>query len=237
MSASWSTLITLVPAVLAILAVAAFAFQIRGFERKAAATLLRLDGLRQDLERGKDKGKREDLQQLKNELRGDITALKSLIGNIPRNTAQLIADTSSRSYERTATPPPSRAPIAVRAYQSYEETQEPEDGVSVLLQLANRIARNGSISLETARESANALGASVSPWSVPGDGGTTAFIVDYRGSSYVVPNVVKPARLRKEWFNRSDFGVNDEIQAIRSLPRLRRRGDDFDVLDAGEFTR
>jgi hypothetical protein len=49
--------------------------------------------------------------------------------------------------------------------------------------------------------------------------------------------VVKPARLPKEWFNRDDFGVNDEIRRVIVLPRLKRRGNEFEVEEAGVFAR
>ena len=77
----------------------------------------------------------------------------------------------------------------------------------------------------------------VSPWPNAADGAPVAFIVEHGGSCYAVPNVIKPARLPQDWFNRSEFGVNDEIQRIVSLPRLRRRGNDYEVAMPGVFAR
>jgi hypothetical protein len=199
-------------------------------ERQIARALTRFE----QIDEGRDRStnhRREDQGQPSKELRRELESLRSMIGRIPGETARQV---KAAPPEPGGVPPSIPAPAA---HPLFEEPPEPEDGLARLLAIANRIVQQSSTTLDAFRASAGSLATHVAAWPGSADGPPAAFIVEHRGSHYAVPNVVKPARLPKEWFNRSDFGVNDEIQRVVSLPRLRRRGDGYDVQELGVFGR
>jgi hypothetical protein len=215
----------IIAAVLVLLAALAFAMRMRRFEANVAILIRHVDDVRNEQKaRGKEKGSKDELAQLRQEIKDGFESLRSRIGNIPAETSRLIG---SKPVER---------PRAAPAYDAYDPPPiEPEDGIGRLLTIANRIAQESSMTIESFRASAGSLGSRVSSYTNGTDNFPVAFIVEHRGSHYAVPNVMKPARLPKEWFNRSEFGVNDEIQRVISLPRLRRRGNEYDVQEPGVF--
>lgn len=227
----------LTASVLLVLAVLAFVLRLRNLEHRLSDVHTRLDSvLRERKER--DKGKRDEAPQWKQELRAELEPLRSAIGKVAADTQRLI--THATSQRRFASDPASAArpaPAAVPHRETHDETRTTEDAVGQLLSIANRIVQQSSTTLDAFRASAGSLAAHVSAWPTASDGVPAAFIVEHRGAYYAVPNVVKPARLPQEWFNRSDFGVNDEIQRVDVLPRLRRRGDGYDVQEPGVFGR
>jgi len=217
-----------IAAILIITVTVALARRIQGLERQIGRAVARFDK-----EEGRErhaKHKPDDQEQWTRELRRDIESLRSMIGTIPGETARQVRAALSKETATRSVPPPA-------AGEPYDEPAETEDVPARLLEIANRIVQQSSITLDAFRASAGSLATNVAAWPGSADGVPLAFIVEHRGAHYAVPNVVKPARLPKEWFNRSDFGVNDEIQRVLSLPRLRRRGDGYDVQELGVFGR
>lgn len=224
--------------ILIVLAALAFVLRMHAFEKRIVALLALHHETRQDRDREqKGKGRRDELAQLKSELHNDLESLRSITRSIAADTQRLLARANSQppSSRETSAPPP-RPSATVQSYDTYEEPRA-EDGVAQLLAIANRIVQQSSTTLDAFRASTGGLAANVSAWPNATENVPTAFIVEHRGAHYAIPNVVKPARLPKEWFNRSEFGVNDEIQRIASLPRLRPRGNDYDVQEPGVFSR
>ncbi|HYH10560.1 MAG TPA: hypothetical protein VEK11_26180 [Thermoanaerobaculia bacterium] len=233
----WWPVITgaVIAAVLMLLTVAGFVLRIREFNGVLAQVITRVEQRGNNDRVPKDRGKRDDGAEVK-ELRREIQALQTSVRNLPadieRRLRPLLAEAPQQQPQRprTAVPP-------VRDYdEPCEEPRVLEDTPAQLLSIANQIVRQSS-TLDAFRASTSKLPVRVSPWPEPSDGMPAAFIVEYRGSCYAVPNAVKPARLPQDWFNRSEFGVNDEIHRVESLPRLRRRGDAFDVEERGVFVR
>jgi hypothetical protein len=214
-----------VAAALIIAAIVLLMLRIRALGKQIARTLARFDEL------ARQKQKPEPAGPPAGEWRRELDALRSAIGRVPAETARQL-EPALQKLRDVASAPPARA-IQPRR----EEPAEPEDGVAQLLAIANRIVQQSSTTLDDFRASAGALARRVAAWPSSADGAPLAFIVEYRGEHYAVPNVIKPARLPKEWFNRSEFGFNDEIQRVVSLPRLRRAGDGYDVQEAGVFGR
>lgn len=226
---------SIVAAVLVLLAVLALVIWMRRLEKKINSSLTRNHDVRQERDRAaREKGKRDELGQLKSELHNDIESLRSILGSIAADTQRLIANSQSRSLRETNAPPPHSLAVA---YDAYEESRGAEDGLAQLLSIANRIVQQSSTTLDAFRASTGSFAAHVSAYPSATEGAPTAFVVEHRGAYYGIPNVVKPQRLPQDWFNRSDFGVNDEIRRVVSLPRLRPRGADYDVQEPGVFAR
>jgi hypothetical protein len=235
MSETYVLLALAILALTIVLVALAMTLRLRAFERSVNASLRRVnDALQGSGRNHKEKDKRDDLVQVKNELQRSIDAVRSAISNIPAEVVRQIPRGRSESPPAYSAPAPTRNVVRD---ERYEELPSAEDGAAQLLALANRIVQQNSTTLEAFRASAGALAARVFAWPRTADGTPTAFIVEHHGTCYAVPNVVKPARLPTEWFNRPDFGVNDEIRRVLELPRLTRRGDDYDVQRAGVFGR
>ncbi|MBV8515990.1 MAG: hypothetical protein JO197_01180 [Acidobacteria bacterium] len=214
----------------------------------ALALTMRLRALEKSVHAAQDRGRaskdkdtrREELAQLKSELQKSIESLRSTIVNVPVEVVRrLPRQNFDAAPPRAMNPPPASRSVFrdERQAEHYAESVSAEDGAAQLLALANRIVQQNSTTLDAVRASTDALAAHVTVWPPSGEGTPIAFIVEHRGTWYAVPNVVKPARLPNDWFNRADFGVNDEIRRVESLPRLTRRGDDFEVQHAGVFSR
>lgn len=234
---SWPVVLgALTAGVLLLLAALAFTLRMRAFQTKLDRLLARIEE-RQERERpARDKGKRDEPGPWKNEIRDDIDSVRSIVRSIASDTKRLVAHASSQPPRETSTPAP-RPTTPLQEYDAYDEPRGSEDGLDRLLTIANRIVQQSSTTLEAFRANTGGVAAQVWAWPSGAEGTPAAFIVEHRGGYYAVPNVVKPARLPQEWFNRAEFGVNDEIQRVVSLPRLRRRGDSYDVQQPGVFTR
>jgi hypothetical protein len=230
----WPVVIgALVAGVLFVSAALAFVLRIRSLEALVLSAVRRIGDRH---ERGKDNGTRDEVADLRLACKSGFDRLHSAIGEIPEKTSLRLRGAMQASPQPNFGVSPARVAAPVASYE--ESPREPEDPVAQLLGVANRIVQQSSITLEAFRASMGAFSGRVSPWPNAIDGTPAAFIVEHRGSCYAVPNVMKPARLPNEWFNRSEFGVNDEIQRVVALPRLRRRGgDDFEVQEAGVFSR
>ena len=215
----------LVSGVLILLATVAFVMRVRQLEKKLDVALNRLHET--------SKQKRDDPPPWK-KLQESIESLQTRMDAFPREMDRVIAVRLSTRPQPEAPAPPRSAPPVV-----YDEPRATaEDGVAQLLTIANGIVQDSSTTLETFRTRTDRLGARVTTWPPnAADPFPIAFIVEHRGSCYAVPNVVKPARLPQEWFNRSTFGVNDEIRRVVTLPRLRRSAQGFDVQEPGVFER
>ena len=215
----------LLAGVMILLATLGLVLRMRILEKNVTASIARHDDAHHKIERAL-----KELAQGKNASHPDIATLHAAVRQIAADIQRLISVASqSRALRETSEPP--------RPSSAYREPSAAEDGLPQLLAMANRLVQQGSTTVEAFRASAGALSARVVAWPSMGEATPAAFIVDYHGSCYAIPNVVKPARLPDEWFNRADFGVNDEIERVLSLPRLRRRGNDYDVQDAGVFAR
>lgn len=230
----------LTAAVLLIVAALAITLRMRSLENKLGRPLSKPEDASRERERAQnDKKKNDELVQTLSELRNDLKSLRSVVDRIANDTHTLrsrnSADSQSPSRHAMTAPVP-RGNAAVPRDRDYDEPRVTEDGVAQLLSIANRIVQESPTTLDAFRASAGSIAGRVVSWPAA-DGTPVAFIVEHRGSYYAVPNVGKPARLPQEWFNRSDFGVNDEIQRVVSLPRLRRSGDKYDVQEAGVFAR
>lgn len=221
---------TLAAAVLLTCATVGLVLRLRSLERRIAQAVVRFDGVHEKDREAKQKAKAEASGPSQKDLRDELESLRSLIKRIPGETVRQVQGALEKWSQEPAHVSP---PVDDLDY----EPAEPQDAMAQLLAMANRIVQQGSTTLEAFRASTGALAMRVSAWPSSADGAPLAFIVEHRGAHYAVPNVIKPARLPKEWFNRSDFGVNDEIQRVVSLPSLRRRGDGYDVQQAGVFDR
>jgi len=220
----------LAAAVVITAAVFALMRRLRKFEMAMAQTLARLEAAEERYRHAKEKTP-ESREAPAGELRREIETLHAAIVTVPADTARLLEPAFRKMRDdASATPPRLGGPRR-------DQYDEPEDGLAQLLAIANRIVQQSSATLDDFRITTGALTARVAAWPGSADGAPLAFIVEYRGQHYAVPNVVKPARLPKEWFNRSEFGFNDEIRRVVSLPRLRRVGDRYDVQEAGVFGR
>lgn len=221
---------TLAAAIGIIAAVTGLMHRVRSLESKIAGALLRLEA------HANQKPKVEDPRPSTRDFRAELDSLRSTIAKIPAETAQQVTSALQKSRDLGGVAP-MRTVQARPPADRYDEPAEPVDALARLLAIANEIVQQSSTTLDAFRANAGALVAHVAAWPSSADGVPLAFIVEYRGSHYAVPNVVKPTRLPKEWFNRSEFGVNDEIQRVVSLPRLRRHGDGYEVQEAGVFGR
>jgi hypothetical protein len=222
-------------AILTVAATLVWTRRMLAMERGIARILARVEELSEERHRQpRQKWKPEDTGQPKKEPRGDLDSLRSLIGKIPGETARQVQLVLQERQPEQPRLPGRQAAAALADHNPYEE---PEDGLAQLLVIANRIVQQSSTTLEAFRTSAGVPATRVVAYPSSGDGMPLAFIVEHRGAHYAVPNVVKPARLPQDWFNRSEFGINDEIQQVFSLPRLLRRGDGYDVQEAGVFGR
>ncbi|HWW61821.1 MAG TPA: hypothetical protein VN181_10675, partial [Thermoanaerobaculia bacterium] len=229
-SQSWAFLIgSTAAALLIVLAVLGLVWRLRSLGSKLAGMLSRQDRDAAD----REKRQREDLALCKTELRNDLEALRAAIAKVPSETGRALGPALLRLREESPAPPRSAPPVA----ESYPEARGADDGVAQLLVIANRIVQESSTTLESFRARTASLAARVSPWPRGSEGTPVAFVVEHHGSCYAIPNVVKPARLPQDWFNRAEFGVNDEIHRVVSLPRLKRRGDAYDVQEPGVFER
>lgn len=217
-----------VAALVFLLTVVGFLQQMRRMIDKVLAALPRANEGRLDRDRFLN-----ELAVLKKDTRDQIDSLRDVVEALPGKVQQRVQNAMQQSKPTPAapTPPP-------RTYETYEERRPVEDTGAQLLTLANQVVQQTPTTLEAIRASTRQLQVQVSPWPNGGEATPAAFIVEHRTVCYAIPNVVKPARLPQEWFNRSDFGVNDEIQRVVSLPRLQRRGgNDYDVMAPGVFTR
>lgn len=222
-------------AILIVSATLAWTFRMRAMERRIARMLARVDELSEERHRQlRQKWKPEETGQSKKDLRGELDSLRSLIGKIPGETARQVNLVLQERQSEQPRLPGREGAAALAGRDRYEE---PEDGLAQLLVIANRIVQQSSTTLEAFRTSVGVSATRVVAYPSSGEGTPLAFIVEHRGAHYAVPNVVKPARLPQDWFNRSEFGINDEIQQVFSLPRLLRRGDRYDVQEAGVFGR
>jgi hypothetical protein len=222
-------------AILIISATLAWTFRMRAMERRIARMLARVEELSEERHRQpRQKWKPDETGQSKKDLRGELDSLRSLIGKIPGETVRQVRLVLP---ERQPEQPRLPAREGAGALAGRDRYEEPADGLAKLLVIANRIVQQSSTTLEEFRTSAGVSATRVAAYPSSGEGMPLAFIVEHRGAHYAVPNVVKPARLPQDWFNRSEFGINDEIQQIFSLPRLLRRGDRYDVQEAGVFGR
>jgi len=188
----------------------------------------------------KEKDTRGDFEQFRKSIRADLDELKTVMRKIPadieRLGSRLASQAKSAAREVTAAPPRQLATPVHSTHDFRVEPSSTEDAVGQLLSIANGVLRQSTAATLTEfRAATERLSMRASPWPDDSDGKPVAFIVEHRGSHYAVPNVVKPARLPNEWFNRSAFGFNDDIRHVVSLPRLRRRGDDYEVQEAGVF--
>jgi hypothetical protein len=190
---------------------------------------------RQDRDRQpKEKDKRDELAQLKQEMKSGFDALRASIGDIAatarriESAQQAARDVPARAI-RSMAPPPD--------YDAYETPRSAEDSVAVLLQIANRTLQQNPMRLDEFRASAASFAGRISAYAPSGEGVPYAFLVEHRGTLLAVPNTGKPGRLPSDWFNRSDFGFNDEIHRVVSLPRLRERGNDYEVQEPGVFAK
>lgn len=228
--------IAIVTAVIVLLAVTAAALQMQKMTKKILAALPRNDDGRHDRDRVM-----KELAVVKNDIRTQIGALKATADEIPTQVERRIQKMLERRALEQRAPEPVRAPANPTAHTRSFETPEPSrtfiDAAAQLLGIANRIVQQTPATLDAFRTSTREFVKQVIPWPNAVDGTPSAFIVDDGESYYAIPNVIKPARLPQEWFNRSEFGVNDEIQRIVSLPRLRRRGNDYEVSVPGVFSR
>jgi hypothetical protein len=213
-----------------VLAVLVLTIRMRGSERRVSALVRRVTESLQDRGRTpKEKQKGDDLEPLRQELQKSIDALRLAVANLRAEAERRRNAPESRPPQFTSMPAWKSGPKD----DGYDDPRTNEDGAAQLLTIANRIVQQGSTSLDTFRGWTGALADHVSAWSP--EGTLAAFIVEHRGTCYVVPNVLKPTRLKSEWFNRSAFGFNDEIRRVISLPRLRRRGDELEVEEQGVF--
>lgn len=212
-------------AVIMLLAVLGFVYRMRKFDETAASLGLKVGELDRVL---RDVAKREDI--LGGDLRRNVESLKTTLQQLSGDINRAFTRAQQRGVDNPSAQPPLR-PLRE------EPMPVAEDPVEKLLTIANRIVGQSSTTLEGFRESTGSLPLRISVWPDANESSPLAFIVEHRGSCYVVPNVVKPTCLPHEWFNRSEFGVNDQIQHVVSLPRLRRRGNDYDVQEAGVFSR
>jgi hypothetical protein len=222
----------LVAAILITCAFASFIIELRALRKAIGQTNARMESIREELNRpGKQKGRNDEQQPSKADLRSDLDSLRSSIGRVPGDTVKQVKVVLEEWSSQLESDRSWRGP-------SFNEPRErQEDGLAELLAIANRIVQQSSTTLEAFRQSIGSIASRIVPWTQSADGSPVAFIVEHRGAHYAVPNVVKPARLPKEWFNRSEFGINDEIHRIVSLPRLRPRGNDYEVQEAGVFGR
>jgi len=223
----------------------------------ALALVLRLKALEGRIERAlhllnsrherelgdREKGKREELPQSRKDLHAGIESLKSVIRSLEASTQKLSAAVSRSSSQESSSTRDAVSRDAASWHPSTIPSYETSDGrsaadvVQELLLIANRIVRLSSTSLDEFRATTDSLAVHVSTWPNGVEGIPAAFVAEHRGRCYAVPNVVKPARLPQDWFNRSDFGVNDEIRDVISLPRLRRSGNGYSVEEPGVFKR
>jgi hypothetical protein len=212
-----------VAAVIFLLAVAAFVQQMRRMTATILAALPRGDEGRHDRER-----LLKELALVRNDMQEQIASLRVAVEGIPARVQQRV---------QNAPPPHKTPPPPARPYEPYDAPRPVEDATAQLLTIANQIVQQTPSTLEAFRASTRQLPVRVSAWPSAADGAPVAFIVEHRDSCYAIPNVIKPARLPQEWFNRSEFGVNDEIQRVVTLPRLRRRGNEYEVTVPGVFAR
>ncbi|HEX6097380.1 MAG TPA: hypothetical protein VF432_13710 [Thermoanaerobaculia bacterium] len=226
-----------VAAVLLILAVLASVNWARKLNSRVAAVLGQVQDLRRDRV-ARDKVSSAELLQVRNDLGKQFDALRDAMQKVSAATAQLVRQSSNANPGDRVHRPPARshAPVPA-AHAVFDEPHASEDAAAQLLTIANRIVQERSTTLDAFRASTSGLDARVSAWPSAAEGAPVAFIVEHRGTHYAVPNVVKPIRLPQDWFNRSDFGVNDEIQRIDFLPRLRPRSGGYDVQEPGVFVR
>jgi hypothetical protein len=216
-----------------VLAMLALAFKMRALEKKLSQLKPAALTKQERPQTAAEKVTREDLALFRNDLNKAFESLRVQIERVPTATVRLLPST-------TPEPPPPRnfpgqRPPSSAASTVYEERGRDEDLMPQLLNAANRIVQHGSTTLDAFSASGVAAGTPVSAWPGPGGGDAVAFIVKHRGSFYAIPNVVKPTRLPPEWFNRGEFGVNDEIHRVLSLPRLRQRGGKYEVEEPGVF--
>jgi hypothetical protein len=221
----------LAAAILIFAAVAALIFRSRRLEVQIRRALTRFDAVNEERRRhAQPQRKPYEPERLIRDLQGQLDSLRSMIARIPGDTARQIEAILPEWSPEQEVPPPPRLSIP-------DDRLEPQDGLTQLLAIANHIVQQSSTTLDDFRASAGTLVTHVAAWPGSADCAPLAFIVEYGGAHYAVPNVIKPARLPNDWFNRGDFGVNDEIQRVLSLPRLRRHADGYDVQEAGVFGR
>jgi hypothetical protein len=167
------------------------------------------------------------------DLRPMIGDLQKDLGSLRKSVDRVLSE-AMRLRQQQSIDPPLR-PAARFDPEPDEMPEVFEDGVARLTAIANRNLHQNSSTLEAFEAKVEGLASRV--WARPSDVAPVVFIVEHRGVCYAIPNVVKPARLPESWFNRADFGFNDEIRDVISLPRLIRRGDNFDVEQTGVFER
>jgi hypothetical protein len=217
----------IVTAVLFVLTVLALVLRVRELEKSINQLPKRLSGGHREQRdtSPKETVRREDLEQWKTELHRHFDRVQGIVGSIGPRLDRIEAEMERHGASSSQEP----------ARYGTPSHNVSEDGAAQLLLLANRIVQQGSTTLDAMRANTNSMSNSVS--ALRNENPPSAFIVEHRGTCYAVPNVVKPARLPKEWFNRDDFGVNDEIRRVIVLPRLKRRGNEFEVEEAGVFAR
>jgi hypothetical protein len=234
-----SELIVLIAVLLFLLGVVALVLQMNKLHVNLKTVMLTIT--RQAREHaGQQKSQIDELRMLLIESQRERAALQRTADKILAEATRVRATASSTPVAPPpVTPIPRGRPSRDFEFSAPEETTSyvAEDGVAQLLSMANHIVQQTSISLDAFRARAGALASRVSAWPAGSESAPVAFLVEHRGVWYAVPNVVKPGRLPEAWFNRSDFGVNDEIQHVTSLPRLIRRGDRYDVEKTGVFAK
>lgn len=222
----WRFLTTIIVAALIfLLAVAAHVLQMASVTRKILAALPRGDEGRHDRDRVL-----KELAVVKNDTREQIATLRVAVEGIPDKVQQRVQKLLAKGNSSGST-------SSSQQYETSERQRSFEDATPQLLTIANQVIQQTPTTLDAFRASTRQISVRVSAWPNAADGAPVAFIVEHRDSYYAIPNVVKPARLPPEWFNRAEFGVNDEIQRVVELPRLRRRGNEYDVAVPGVFGR
>jgi hypothetical protein len=211
-----NTLVLIIAAVLFLFGAMAIGLRMRALQSAVTAALR------------KEKEKRDNLAPLTRE----IESLRSAVGDIARLLQQMRAEWSAAvaamAAGRDIQPLRARTPAL---------PEPAEVGVERLVELANGVVQDSPTTIDAVRAKASVIRVKVSAWPNASSSQPVAFIIEHQGAYYGVPNIAKPKRLPQEWFNSAEFAVNDEIQRIVSLPRLMRRGNDYDVQERGVFAK
>lgn len=219
--------VVLVAAVLFVLAILGFVIQARKSEARVLAALSRVESTLRDRANA-NVPSRNDLDSVRAALAQNIVDAESRLTGIVQK---------SQSRERSNQPPayvPSKPPTVDR-YE--EEPQSVQDVVGRLTEIANQILQQSPAPIDVIRSKTNHLPIQIHPPSSSGGDQQGYVVAQHAGNYYALPNAVKPTRVPDAWFNRSDFGFNDEIQRVMSLPRLTRRGNDYVVDEPGVFAK
>lgn len=226
----------LIAGVLAVCAALAIVLRMRKLEAAVDKMLRRAEPPKHDRERDRgDHAKRDDVVQLRQEVRSGFDSLRSAIDELPAKVARSVSANANAARAQAAAPASSY--VASSSSSSSPQQREAEDPVTHLLGVANRVMQNCPATIDEVRASIRIAPVNIAPWRNPGESTPVAFVVEHRGSCYAIPNVIKSARFPQAWFNGGDFGMNDEIQRVVALPRLRRSGDQYEVQEPGVFSK